>query len=87
MSKDSTWDVPRGARTVSPGVGGGRVSEGTRATRREEKLCCKAVRRKHKMAAEGRRLLTPRSWSPAHLPPRRVTGGGDHADEIVIGQP
>lgn len=66
MTKDNTCDVLSGARTVFSGAGGGWAPEGTRATRAEEKLCCRAVRRKHKMAAESKKPLT-RSFS--FLPP------------------
>lgn len=76
MTRDSTCDVPSGARTVSSGAGGDWAPEGRRATRAEEKFCCRAVRRKRKMAAESRKLLTPSSCLIPHLPvPSSVTGG------------
>jgi hypothetical protein len=63
MTRDSTCDVPSGARTVSSGGGIGPNLEGTRATRVEEKLCCRVVRRKHKMAAETRDSSHPAAAS------------------------
>lgn len=76
MTRDSTCDVPSGARTVSSGAGGDWAPEGSRATRAEEKFCCRAVHRKRKMAAESRKLLTPSSCLIPHLPvPSSVTGG------------
>lgn len=74
MTKDSTCDVPSGARTVSSGAGGDRGPEGTRVTRAEEKLCCRAVRRKRKRAAESKKALTPGPCLLPHLHPALSEG-------------
>lgn len=75
MIRDSTCDVPSGDRTVSSGAGGGWAPEGSRVTRGEEKLCCRVVRRKHKIEAESTKLLRPRFCLLLHLPPSSVIGG------------
>ena len=75
MTRDNTCDVPSGARAESSGAGGGWAPEGTRATRAEEKLCCRAVRKKHKMAAETKKLLPVSSRLFPYLPPSSVTVG------------
>lgn len=81
MTRDSTCDVPSGARRVSSGAGGGWAPEGTRTTKAEEKFCCRAVRRKHKMAAESKEVLTPSSHLLPHLNP--AVAGEDK--EIITG--
>lgn len=69
MTRDNTCDILSGARTVFSEAGGGWGPEGTRATRAEEKFCCRAVRRKHKMAAENKNPLysAPSSFLTSHL--------------------
>lgn len=59
MTRVSTSAVLRGVRPASSGSGDWGVSEGSSTTRAEEKLCWRAVRRKHRMAAEGRQWLGP----------------------------
>ena len=82
MTRDSTCDVPSGARTVSSGAGGDWAPEGRRATRAEEKFCCRAVRRKRKMAAESGNSLHPVPVSfPTSLCPALLQGE-DHGDIV-----
>ena len=74
MTKDSTCDVPSGARTVSSGAGSGQAPEGTSITRADEKLCCRAVRRKRKIAAESKKPVTSSPCLLPHLHPTLSEG-------------
>lgn len=81
--QDSTsCDVPSGVCGQCPQ--GCRLPLRQQGNQGREKFCCRAVRRKRKMAAESRQLLTPSSCliSP-HLPVPSSVPGEDHGDSGV----